>query len=231
MAEAVRNGANIRMNTPVAGWRWEGNKIRVFTPLEEFTSDKLIVTAGAWTSRLVAEVANALQVTRQVLAWVAPPEPGRFSLGNFPCWFVEDPDMGTFYGFPLLPVGRFNGPVGFKLAHHHHGSACSADEIRADVPGSEVEKLRHFLKTYIPDAGEKIIATKNCLYTNSPDGHFIVDHLPGHDGRVTIACGFSGHGFKFVPVVGEILADLAMKGRTDLPIGFLRLGRFLSRPL
>lgn len=221
--KAVLQGAHIRTHTPVVSWRHESSRIRVVTPREEFSSDKLVITAGAWTSRLVPAVASNLTVTRQVLAWVSPPAPGSFSMGKFPCWFVEDPALGTFYGFPLLPQDRFEGPIGLKLAHHYPGERCAPEELHADVPASELEKLRYFLRTYMPDAGEKIVATRNCLYTNSPDSHFMIDLLPGYDGRVAIACGFSGHGFKFVPAVGEILADLAMKGRTDLPIGFLRL--------
>ncbi len=222
--EAVTNGAVIRTNTAVRKWRQESNVIRVETALEEFSGDKLIITAGAWTSRIVPQLESKLQVTRQLLAWVAPPEAGTFSLNNFPCWFMEDPALGTFYGFPVMPRTEFSGPIGMKLAHHHPGIPCGPGDINAGIPATEEEKLRKFLRTYIPDAGEDIIGTKHCLYTYSPDSHFVIDHLPGYDRKVTIACGFSGHGFKFVPVVGEILADLALKGRTDLPIGFLRLG-------
>lgn len=223
--EARKKGAVIETNTPVISWKRESNTIRVVTSRKEYTSDKLIITAGAWAGRVLPQLNFQLTVTRQILAWVKPADPGPFSLGNFPCWFVEDPALGTFYGFPILPSGSFNGPIGLKLAHHHPGTACSPDEIKGGHHKGEKEKLQQFLRTYLPAAGDAIIETKNCLYTYSPDTHFIIDHLPGYDGRVTIACGFSGHGFKFVPVVGEVLADLAMKGRTELPIGFLKLGR------
>jgi sarcosine oxidase len=93
------------------------------------------------------------------------------------------------------------------------------------VPAGTEEDLLYILKKYIPGAVGSILSIKSCLYTNSKDENFIIDHLPGYDKRVTIATGFSGHGFKFVPVVGEILADLAMKGKTDLPIGFLSTNR------
>ncbi|HEX8038382.1 MAG TPA: N-methyl-L-tryptophan oxidase [Chryseosolibacter sp.] len=222
--EAVRNGAVIMKNTAVKEWK-AGSKIEVVTASGEYTCGKLVITAGAWTGRLVAGLKAKLQVTRQLLAWVAPPDPDRFSPDNFPCWFVEDPALGTFYGFPVMPSNDFNGPIGLKLAHHHPGIPCGPDDILGDIPAAEEEKLRAFLRTYLPEAGDTIIALKHCLYTYSPDTHFIIDHLPDYDGRVVIACGFSGHGFKFASVVGEILADLAMKGKTDLPNGFLRLER------
>ena len=225
VGEAKKLGAEILTHTRVLSWRQEAHQIRVVTAKQEYTCEKLIITAGAWTSSVIPQLKHALQVTRQLLAWVSPPDPSKFSLGNFPCWLVEDPELGSFYGFPILPVETFPGPVGLKLAHHHPGIPCGPDEIAESIP-SEEEKLLHFLKTYLPDAGDQIISVKHCLYTNSPDAHFIIDQLPGHEDRVTIACGFSGHGFKFVSVVGEILADLAMQGKTDLPIGFLRIGRF-----
>lgn len=225
VAEAVKMGALIKTHTPVLTWKQEEDKIRVVTPSGDYTGDKLVITAGAWTSRVLPGLRSKLLVTRQTLAWVTPPEPGRFAMGNFPCWFVEDPDLGTFYGFPVL-TSAFPGPIGLKLAHHHPGDACEPEAIRGEASADDLEKLRYLLKTYLPGAGDNIRTTKNCLYTYSPDAHFIIDHLPGFNKRVTIACGFSGHGFKFVPVVGEILADLAVKGTTELPVRFLRAGRF-----
>lgn len=223
VGEARKHGAVIKEDTPVISWKQEGNKVRVLTSGGEFTGEKVIITAGAWTADLVSSPKIRLHVTRQLLAWVAPPSPLEFSIGNLPCWFVEDPALGTFYGFPIF--GEQGAPIGMKLAHHHPGVSSSAREIDKDIPGEE-EKLKRFLRTYMPSAGEDIVYTKHCLYTYSPDSHFIIDHLPGYNERVIVACGFSGHGFKFIPVVGEVLADLAMEGKTDLPIDFLSLGRF-----
>lgn len=223
--EARKNRAVIKTNTPVLKWKLEGNGVRIITQAQDYTCEKLVITAGAWTSRLIPELKPQLRVTRQLLAWVTPPEENLFSLENFPCWFVEDPALGTFYGFPILPQNTFGGPAGLKLAHHHPGTACAPEDVHGAVPLPETEKLRAFLGAYLPSAGDQITYVKNCLYTYSPDSHFIIDHLPGYENRVVIASGFSGHGFKFVPVVGEILADLAAKGSTDLPIDFLRLAR------
>jgi len=222
--EAEKLGADIRRNMPVTGWRKEGSAIRVVTGDGEFTCEKLVITCGAWTSAILPRFNIRLEVTRQLLAWVSPPDPQTFAEANFPCWFVEDPALGTFYGFPI--ISNSEGPVGMKLAHHFHGVASRPEDIDKKIPGDEEAKLRRFLKTYLPAAGENIIHTKQCLYTYSPDTHFIIDKLPGYNGDVVIACGFSGHGFKFVPVVGEVMADLVMEGRTELPVGFLGLGRF-----
>lgn len=222
--QSEKEGAVVKRNCQVNEWQQETNRIRVTTSSGEYTADKLVITAGAWTSRLLPQLAVPLQVTRQLLAWVAPRDPHAFSLGNFPCWFVEDPQLGTFYGFPSLP--QIFGPVGLKVAHHNPGVPSDADKIDGPIPKSEEAKLQHFLEKYLPSAGDNIVHTKHCLYTYSPDTHFIIDHLPGYDKRVSVACGFSGHGFKFVPVIGEVLADLAMEGETSLPIEFLRMRRF-----
>lgn len=223
---AAEKGAEIKINSPVKEWKQEGERVKVVTPTRTYTCDKLIITAGAWTSKIIPGLNAELQVTRQLLAWVDPGSRAAFSFGNFPCWFIEDPERGSFYGFPVLPEGRFDGPIGMKLAHHHPGEPVEADAIRSHHPAEAEENIRYGLRKYLPDAGEEIISMKSCLYTYSKDTNFIIDHLPGSAKRVTIACGFSGHGFKFVSVVGEILADLAMKGKTDLPVGFLRIGRF-----
>lgn len=224
--EAIRNGAVIKSNTAVESWKQEGAKFRVSAQGVDYTCDKLIITAGPWTSKVIPQLKVGLEVTRQFLFWISPPDPGRFSLPNFPCWFVEDPLMGTFYGFPVLPEGSFGGPAGLKLAHHQRGEVCEPGVSSEGISSVAEKNIRRFLKTWLPGAGTNIVSWKSCLYTYSPDTDFIIDHLPGYGKGVTIACGFSGHGFKFASVVGEVLADLAMKGATDLPITFLRSQRF-----
>lgn len=223
---AQRYGATIKTNEEVVSWKEEGARVIVSTTLEKYTCDKLVITAGSWTSKLIASLTVNLKVTRQLLAWVKPPDEKTFSIGDFPCWFIEDPDKGMFYGFPVLPATRFGGPVGLKIASHRPGEVTDPDHVNRMPKQSELDDIRYILSKYIPSAGTEVIATKTCLYTYSDDEHFIIDHLPGYNKRVTIACGFSGHGFKFVSVIGEILADLATKGKTDLPVDFLQLSRF-----
>ena len=114
-----------------------------------------------------------------------------------------------------------------KFAWHHPGDETDPDHVNRNITKKETNDLIQQVAEYIPAVADAaLVAVKTCLYTNSADENFIIDHLPGYDGDVTIACGFSGHGFKFVSVVGEILADLAMNGKTGLPIDFLSLKRF-----
>jgi sarcosine oxidase len=225
--DAIKSGAVIKTNTKVESWKRDGNIIDVKTEGgSSYTCDKLIITAGSWSSKIIPNLKIKLQVTRQMLAWINPKNWETFSLGNFPCWFIDDPERGLFYGYPILPSSGFDGPIGLKLAHHHGGVVCDPDELNPSIPKGTEEEIMYVLEKYIPEAANSILTIKHCMYTNSDDLNFIIDHLPGYDKDVVVACGFSGHGFKFVSVIGEILADLATKGYTDLPIEFLKLSRF-----
>ncbi len=225
--EAKKLDAVIHTKEAVLNWGLEGSCIKVVTDNATYTCDKLIITAGAWAAKMIPSLSTSLKATKQILAWINPKNWESFLLGNFPCWFIDDAERGVYYGFPILPEGEFEGPVGLKLAHHFPGEVVDASSVdRNLIPANTEENLRYLLEKYMPSAMGEILSVKSCLYTNSPDEHFIIDHLPGYNQQVTIACGFSGHGFKFIPVIGEILADLATKGKTDLPIDFLRLNRF-----
>jgi sarcosine oxidase len=126
-----------------------------------------------------------------------------------------------------MPVGKFGGPLGLKLALHYPGGEITdPDAVDRNSKESDEKVLIQALNKFMPDGYEATLVMKTCLYTNSPDQNFILDYLPDHDKDVVIATGFSGHGFKFASVVGEIMADLAMKGSTALPIGFLNAKRF-----
>ncbi len=223
--DAIKRGAVIQTRENVQSWKQEGSGIKVISDKGTYTCDKLIITAGGWTPKMIPALKSALSVTKQMIMWVNPKDWKPFSLGNFPCWILEDPERGSYYGFPILPTSQFGGPLGMKLAHHKPGEPTDADNVDRNVTAGTEEDLIYVLKKYMPDAVGPILSLKSCLYTNSKDQNFIIDFLPGYDKRVTIATGFSGHGFKFVSVVGEILADLAMKGKTDLPIGFLSYSR------
>lgn len=222
---ALASGAELRAREPVLEWRAEGSSLRVRTARGEHAADRLVVAGGAWTARLIRGLGVDLVVTRQVAGWVQPRMPALFEHAQpaptpaFPCWAMAAEDGHLYYGFPILP-----GWPGFKLARHWRGAPTDPDSVDRSVRPEDEEEFRACLRRYIPAADGPLLAASVCLYTNSPDGHFIIDRHPGHP-NVVVACGFSGHGFKFAPVVGEVLADLAM-GRAPTGAEFLGLSRF-----
>ncbi len=224
--QALRAGADIHPNEKTIEWKKSGSTIHVTTTKGIYQCKKLIITAGPWAGKMIPNLSKNLKATRQVIAWVKPRKWASFELGNFPCWTIADDEKpGIFYGFPILPVGQFGGPIGLKLAHHFHGSASDPDTINRSLTKEDENNLIYALNKFIPDGYESTHVLKTCMYTNTPDENFILDFVPGYD-DVFVAAGFSGHGFKFASVVGEIMADLAINGHTQHPIGFLNAKRF-----
>jgi len=222
--EALRHGAAVRAGETVQTWRETADGVEVRTTSGSYHADRLVVTAGSWSAALLPQLAVSLTVTRQTLFWLWPRKPEAFALDAFPCWGAEVPGYpGMLYGFPMLSAG-IAGTPGLKIAHHHPGEPCAAGAARAPTAG-EFEPLRPALEQIFDADLGAVIAAKSCMYTSTPDHHFVIDWYPGSS-RVAVACGFSGHGFKFASVIGEALADLALEGRTALPIGFLGLARF-----
>ena len=217
---ALRNGAELHGREAVMDWSSSAAGVTVRTTRDEYRAKHLVFCGGPWSGTLLRDLGIELTVTRQVLAWVWPKEPGQFALGTLPVWAIDRGDGTLHYGFPMM-----SDVPGFKVAHHGRGVVTDPDKVIRDVlPGDEAT-FRPILRQMIPAADGPLLSMRVCLYTNSPDSHFIIDRHPHHD-YVTVACGFSGHGFKFASVVGEILADLALYGRTHLPAQFLGLSRF-----
>jgi len=220
---ALRNGAELHGRERVISWEASSKHAIVRTDRGEYHAEKLVFCGGPWTSSLVADLGIKLLVTRQVLGWVWPKEPELFELGRLPVWAIDHLDGTLHYGFPLL-----RDMPGFKIGHHGPGRETDPDRVARDPQPGDEETFRPILRDFIPQADGPLLSMKVCMYTNSPDHHFIIDRHPIHE-RVTLACGFSGHGFKFASVVGEVLADLALDGRTRWPVGFLSPTRF-GRP-
>jgi sarcosine oxidase len=217
---AQRCGARLHANEPVLEWHAVDNGLMVETAERTVRVRALVVCAGAWTPRIAPALAGRLEVTRQLMAWVAPDDHEPFAAGTFPVWAMQHDDGDFHYGFPVIDAAR-----GLKLGRHVRGAPDDPDRLnRTPVPADEQE-VRPFLQRYLPRANGIVREMSVCMYTNTPDSHFIVDRHPDHP-QVHIACGFSGHGFKFAPVIGEALADLSLTGRTNLPIGFLSATRF-----
>ncbi len=220
------HGATIRTGERVLDWHADSGGASVRTAAGEYRAKRLVITAGAWAGRVIRDLGVAITPTRQVLGWFRPKTPRPFSSGVLPVWAMQSTqEFGgdLFYGFPTSGEGDLGH--GFKLARHAPGLAVDPDRVDRSPRPEDEHDIRGFLSRFIPEASGELLALRTCMYENSPDQHFIIDRHPRHE-NVIVAAGFSGHGFKFASVVGEILADLATRGSTRHPIGFLGLSRF-----
>lgn len=222
--DALRHGATLRGCEPAIDWHATDSGVTVRTARGTYEADRLVITAGAWASRVLADLNLDLKVTRQILAWVWPRQPERFALGQFPVWALDSSKDGTFTGLHYGPPMIDDEP-GFKIALHLPADETDPDHVDPSFTQADEATFRPILRDVLPDADGPLLAHCTCLYTNTPDGHFILDQHPNHR-NVTLGAGFSGHGAKFIPVIGEALADLAQHGETKLPIDFLNVARF-----
>jgi sarcosine oxidase len=214
--EALKAGATLHGRERVIEW----SSNTVVTDRGTYHAEHLIFCGGAWTGKLLHDLNVTLKVTRQSLAWVWPSAPADFALGKLPVWAIDHSPHALFYGFPMMP-----DVPGVKAALHAAGDPTDPDQVDRTARPADEQLVRSLLRQYLPTADGPLLSMRTCMYTYSPDSHFIIDHHPDHK-NVTIAAGFSGHGFKFASVMGEILGDLAMHGSTKLPAQFLNLDRF-----
>jgi len=215
---AHRHGAVIRAQEEVLDWSTSPNSVEVMTSDGHYSAKNLVVTAGAWASRLVPKLESVAVPERQVIGWFQPTQHKKYLPEEFPVFSAEC-DLGQFYGTPVYHV------PGFKIGKHHHLHQDVEPDSIAEPTDEDETVLREFAKEYLSAAAGPTMGLKTCMYTNSPDGEFIVDTL-SDDPNVAIAGGFSGHGFKFTTVMGEILADLAIHGETQQPIDSFSANRF-----
>ena len=219
---AMRLGAEVHSREPVLEWEIGEESVWVRTERQTYRARRLVVTAGSWARNLVPALSDLAVPERQVLLWTDPLRPELFEPGAFPIFNMEAPE-GHYYGFPVY------GVPGFKIGkYHHREERVDPDSMDRDCHPEDEAVLREAIRNYFPDANGPALAMKTCLFTNSPDEHFILDQHPDYS-EVVLAAGFSGHGFKFCSVVGEIMAQLALDGGSQLDIGMFRLGRFYAR--
>ena len=184
------------------------------------------MTAGAWAPKLLADLGLPLEITRQILFWLGPVggiEP--FLPDRFPVFIWEPEDGNAFYSIPAN-----DGPGGgVKVAFFRaDGKPADPDTIDREVHDHEVDFIRSYISIYVPALDGELLYAKTCMYTNTPDEHFVISTHPEYP-QVAIAAGFSGHGFKFCGVVGEILADLVTVGETNHPIDLFSPTRLAAR--
>lgn len=214
---ARQHGAELHYDEPVTRWEPASDGVRVFTARGHYEAHQLIVTAGAWASRLFPELNLPFRVERQILYWFEPSNPAAaqaFTPDRCPIHLWQFDGAHFFYGFPEMGDG-------VKVARHHDGITADPDTVDRTVSADEAADMRGIVRRFLPGADGPLRDATVCLYTNTPDEHFWIDRHPSHP-AVLIASPCSGHGFKFASVMGEILADLATTGQSRFDLSLFR---------
>jgi sarcosine oxidase len=223
---AARAGAELRHEEKVLSWHQTSTGVRVGTSQNSYTAEQLVICPGAWAPELLlTELGVEFTIERQIQYWFAP-SGGAAAVrgGPPPIEFWEGENGRQFYGFP-----SHDDAGSVKVAFFRGGRTCTPETIDRTVHPEEVDEISAFVGRKMPSLPGTFLRAATCMYTNSPDEHFVISRHPTRD-RVVVACGFSGHGFKFVPVVGEILADLVVDGSTGYPIALFDPARFAGVP-
>lgn len=218
-------GAVLHEDERAIEWRETASGVHVTTDRATYHADALVIAAGSWTPSLARTLGVRLQPLRVPIAWLKPAVASACAAPFMPVWYIDRPGRSGLYGIPTAEDQ--DAPHGVKVATHGDGTPCDPDATRQAPTSEELEAIRLATAEFVPCAADRVLSGATCLYTMSPDQHFVVDRMPGC-ARTVVACGFSGHGFKFMPVMGRVLADLACDGSTALPIGFLAARRFAA---
>ncbi|MGI9253907.1 MAG: N-methyl-L-tryptophan oxidase, partial [Thermomicrobiales bacterium] len=198
---AAEAGATIKAREGVRSWQAGPDGVTVTTDKGVYHADQLVLSAGAWMGKLVPGFAPLAVPERQVLGWFQPLVPAEFRPETFPVFNLLVPE-GRYYGFPV------HGVPGFKIGRYHHlDEVVDPDDFDREPNARDEAVLREVTAKYFPDAAGETVGLRACMFTNTPDEHFIIDRLPGQP-NVVVASPCSGHGFKFASVIGEIIADL-----------------------
>jgi sarcosine oxidase len=218
-ALAMTAGADIRAREAILGWEIGGSgAVVVQTERGAYEAEKLVLSTGAWIGDHVPALARKAVPERQALGWFRPLVPEYFRLGRFPVGLVEGEGMIP-YVFPEW------GAPGFKIgAYHHRFETGHADDLSREPDAEDEALLRKAIRAFYPDADGPVLSLRCCLFTNTPDEHFVIDTLPGAP-QVVVASPCSGHGYKFSSVIGEVLADFASGRAPRFDLSLFRLDR------
>jgi sarcosine oxidase len=221
---AAAAGAELRFETAMRHWEAKGEGIELHLADGSVVSArKLVLSLGPWFKQTLEALGVSLHVQRNVQAWFSPAS-NVYDAGRFPAFLLDRAGLpAPLYGFPDFGDG-------LKVAFHGHGAITTADEIEREVEmARDVTPIVEAMERWMPGGAAKFREAKPCMYSLTPDSNFVIDRHPEH-ANVVLCGGFSGHGFKFAPVIGEIAADLALDGRSRHQIDFLSLKRFGANP-
>ena len=219
---AAQRGAELRDEEPVVAVDLAGGGARVRTTNGEYLADRLVITAGPWLGSLLADLNLPLTVEQQQVLYVCTSRSVDFAPARMPI-FINHDVRNAIYGFPL-----FDDPVAIKISDH-----MGAPKIRLEERGSELmqeraEETIRRARRLMPALTGDMRAFQLCLYTKTPDEHFILDRHPEHP-QVVIGGGFSGHGFKFGPALGQVLRELSLGENPSFDLSLFKLQRLLSQ--
>jgi sarcosine oxidase len=213
---ACAHGAEVHYDESVDSWSAGDNRVEITTSSGRYAAQQVVFTCGAYMSQVLGDPRVQVRAERIPLFWMQPSEPGLFALGRLPIYLWQRSNGDHFYGFPHLEW------PGVKVARHHSRDYCDPATVDRQVNGEDERRLRAVIADRLPALNGPVLSSMICLYENSPDEHFLIDRLPGQS-NVIFGGGFSGHGFKFASVVGEILADMVTEGRASSDADFLKL--------
>lgn len=195
---------------------FDGVRVRLDGEKSWMRSERLILATGAWLTQ-VSKLKLPLKTERQVQVMFETDPGGSYGATQFPAIAIERGSEPMIYGIP--DFGK-----GFKLAFHHGGRTGELESFEAPSK-FEIERLHEAAQSWLPDIRPRALNAWTCIYTNTPDEHFIIDHHPKSDRVLVLSC-CSGHGYKFAPVIGEIAAQLITDGSTKFDISMFGIKRF-----
>jgi sarcosine oxidase len=216
LEQARRFGADLRFEEPLLEWRSVPGGVEVVTNRGRYSAARLVLAVGAWLGPFLPAV--SLSVERQVLLWFSPTTPGLFDPDRCPIFLWELDQDFTLYGVPLWGDG-------VKVARHHGGETTTIDTVRRDVDHRDIDPIRAVLERHMPAAAGRFLRARTCVYTNTPDRHFIIDRHPDHP-AVMVVSPCSGHGFKYAAAIGESVAHLVADEPAPVDLSFFSVDRF-----
>ena len=223
LSKSINNGSSHNYNEKVIGWEKQSKLYKVETDKNNYFAEKLIFSSGAWIKNLVPSLKLPVKIERQVLFWFDPiKDKDKFHYSNMPNTGWDLDNGMEFYTQPNIEN------KGFKVAMHHNGKFISEDDLNRESNADDLSIVKNFLEEYIPLANGKLIDSRVCVYTNTPDLDFIIDFYP-NDENLIICSPCSGHGFKFTPAIGEICSELVINNGTNYDLSEFSIKRLMKQ--